>query len=481
MTGLLAGEPTGARVAGNAVWLTAAEGASKLASIALVLVVARALGVQEYGWFTFATAAVPLLLILGSLGVHQVVVRDLVRHPGRAAETFASGLVLRVGTGVLAVAAAAGLAPLVLEERLAVLTVVGVGVALLLDSTAGYYSCILEAQGSVRHYAIGLIVNRFGSAGLALAAYLAGEGLLAVVATYVVGSAAGSAYVAVSVRRAFPGLALRHARLARARALLRDGVPLGVAGLLNMALLRLDIIMIAAVLGAVPAGLYGVAFRFYESFLFVTFGLGDATYPRHVQLGPGPLTARLVEATTALATAAYVPLFVLSLFAAPWAVTLLVGERYAEAASAVPWLTLATVAFGVTYQARSAAVGTGARGELIHVAVAALVVKVAANLALLPTFGLVGAAAATTAAAGVEALLTARILRRRGVTVRYARVLVVPVLAGALAGGVLAGLDLDGGPAVALGLSVYAVLLAAGTRLLPAEQRASVVRLVRRR
>jgi O-antigen/teichoic acid export membrane protein len=458
-------------VARNALWLTAGEVASKLASFVFVVIVARALGVEQYGWFTFATALVPLVLIVGSLGLHQAVVTAVVRDPDRTSEAFASGFAVRLATGVLGVGVSAALAPLFLDDALAVATVAVVGVALMFDSMTSYVSAIFEARASTRTYAVALMINRFVSTGLALGVYLAGGGLAGVLVTYVLGSSAGAAYALRGMRRTFPFVRLRDARPATARALLRRGAPIGVAALLNMALLRFDTLMIATMLGAVAVGHYGAAFRFYESFLFLAFALGDATFPQYARHGRTAASARLLEQATVLATTAYVPLFVLSLFAGEWAVTTLFGDRYADAAPAVPWLTLAAALFAVTYQVRAAVVATGSSTPIAVVAAAALVLNIGLNLLLIPRHGITGAAVATAVAAAVEAGLTVVALRVRGIRARLVRVLRAPVAAGAGTAGLLRLAGLDGGAALLWGAAAYAVLAVAATLLLPAEHR----------
>ena len=458
-----------------------AESVSKIASIVFVVIVARALGVREYGWFTFATAFVPLLLVTGSLGVHQASVRAMVAEREKISELFASGLALRLITAAAAVVLTAVLAPAFLDERLAVVTVIVVGLALSMDAATSYCSSAFEAFGSVRHLATALVINRIGSTLLALLALFSGSGLGLVLVAYVLGSAAGLGYALRALRREFPQVALRDARAATARRLLRQGAPLGVAGLLNMALLRMDTLMIAALLGATAVGLYGVAFRFYESFLFVAFALGEASFPRYARLGKVPAAARTFEAAASLAAAAYVPLFVLSLFAAPWAVTVVFGERYAEAAPAVPWLTLATVFFALTYQARSAVVGTGAGTSIVPVAAAALLLNAMLNLVLIPRHGITGAAFATAASAALEVVLTLAVLLRLRLGVRLGRVLSWPLVAGTITGVVLLLSHAEGGLAVLVGGALYLLLLGGSARLLPSEQRAWALALVRRR
>lgn len=467
-------------VAGNALWLLGGELVSKLASIVFVVIVARVLGVREYGWFTFATAFVPLILIIGSMGLHQSAVRAMVSDRHRAPEVFASGLVVRLGTAAAAIGLTALLAPAFLDQRQAVITVIVVGVALALDATTSYCSSIFEAFGSVRQLATALMINRVGSTTLALIALLSGSGLGFVLLAYTLGSAAGLGYALRALHRSFPDVAVRSGRVSTAGQLVRAGLPLGVAGLLNMALLRVDTLMVAGLLGATAVGLYGVAFRFYESFLFVAFSLGEACFPRYARLGKVRGTVPTVEAAMVLAATAYVPLFVLSLFIAPWAVAVVFGERYAQAAPAVPWLTLAAALFALTYQARSALVGMGAARSVVPVAASALVVNVALNLVLIPRTGIAGAAVATAVSAAVEVVLTVAALGRLRLGVRLVRSLAGPVTAGALMAAVLALTGAEGLVALSTGVALYLVLLLVTVPVLPAEQRAWLSGVVRR-
>lgn len=477
-----AAEASARRLAGNALWLVAAEVVSKVASLVFVVIVARAIGVREYGYFTFATSFVPLFLVFGSLGLHAAVVRGISRDRTRLAEVFVSGLWMRLVTGVLALALSVLLAPSFLDSPDAVWTVGVVGTALLIDAVASYMSAVFEAYERMRYYATALIVNRIGSTALALVALLAGGGLTAIFLTYLAGSLASLVYVVRALRRHFPPMSLRAGRRSTAGRLLRQGAPLGIAAILNMALFQLDTVMVAAYLGPEAVGLYGVAFRFFESFLFVAFALGDVTFPRYAKQGPGALSERTFSGAAALSLAFYVPLFVLSLFAAPWMVSTIFGDRYVEAADAVPWLTLATIAYAVTYQARTSSVGVGGRSSVAGIAAVALTVNVALNLVLIPRYGFSGAAMATAFASTLETVLTLVGLRRLGVPARPTRLMAIPFLAGGVAAALLLGLDLRDLSALLVGAGTYAAVLAVGAVLgLAPQDKAFVVSLLRRR
>lgn len=458
-------------VARNAAWLMVGEVASKVASLVFVVVVARAVGVREYGWFTFATAFAPLLLAVGGLGLGVAVLREMVADRAAAPRAFASELAVRLSTGGVGVVAATLLTPLLMAEPGAAATVAVVGVALLLDLVTSSASVWWQAYGDLRPYARALVINRVASTALAVLAYAVGTGLPGILATYVVGSLLATGYVLRAVRREFGPWRLRDADRVTAARLVRVGAPLGVASVLNMALLRAGTLVVAAVLGPVAVGLYGVAFRFYESFLFVAFSLGEATLPRFAGHGPSPQSRRALETTLVVCAAAYTPLFVLSLPAAEAVVVTVFGSPYAEAAEAVPWLTLAALLFAVTYQLRMAAIARHGGAPVMWTAASALGLNTVLALVLVPRTGIEGAGMSTAAAAALECVLTASAAHRRGYRWRP-RVLLPAALAGAATGLLVSTTGLSGWPALLVGAAGYLVVLVLLGRLLPPDQRA---------
>lgn len=472
---------SGARkLAGNAAWLTGGQLVSKVASVVFVVIVARAVGVREYGYFTFATAFVPLFLAFGTLGVDTAVIRELARHREQLSEVFTSGLYLRLVTGGAALALSLGLAPLFADARLAVLIVLVVGVALFIDELTSYVATVFKAFEQMRFHALALVVNRIGSTVLALLVYLADAGLVAITVTYFLGSLGALLYSVLALRRHFPPVRISAARRATALRLLRIGAPLGVAAVLNMALFRLDTVMVQALEGAEQVGLYGVAFRFFESFLFLTWILTNLTFPRISRQGRGDRSTRTLEVSVTVTLAAYLPLFVGSLFVSRWAVSTLFGERYAEAAEAVPWLTFALVCYGITYQVRTASMALGAGRVIAWIAGTALAVNLPLNLLLIPRYGFVGAATATAVVSALELLLTVLVARRFDLVRVPPRLAAVPLLAALAMAGVLALMGSDGAAAAGASAGVYLLVLMAGAALLAPAQLRQVRTLLRK-
>ena len=482
MTGLDTEQVASARrFAGNAFWLLVAQAAGKLASFAFVVIVARGLGTEAYGEFNFAASFVPLFLVFGTLGLDVAVVRQVVRSRERLSEVFSSGLLLRGGVALVGLAGAVALAPFLVESTRAFVVVAVLGGALFLDELSGYLGAVYKAFERVAFHGMVLLANRIVSTLLALVAIAMGGDILAVCGTYLAGSLGALGFAWVALRRYFPPVDLRDARAATCRSLLREGLPLALANALNAALFRIDAVLLQAIKGPVAVGLYGVAYRFFESFLFVAWSLTNVALPRLARAGPDQRAGRTFQLTVALMLSFYLPVAAGAPFAAEWVVTALFSDEYRSAASTVPWLTGAAALYAVAYLARVGAIAVGRRRGIVWIAGGSLVLNVALNLAVIPRYSFQGAAVATFATEVVEAALLLMVFVRASGRPQLERVVLVPVAAAAV---MLAGLLASGARdavAVVVGGALYGLALPVCARLLaPADSRRAL-QLVRRR
>ena len=108
------------RFAGNALWLMSGEAVGKVASFLFVVIVARGLGAAQYGYFNFALSFMPLFLMLGADGIEFTLIREIARDKTRLSELFVTGLVLRVGLGLIALASSIALTRFLIRETNAV-------------------------------------------------------------------------------------------------------------------------------------------------------------------------------------------------------------------------------------------------------------------------------------------------------------------------------------------------------------------------
>ncbi|HEX2040660.1 MAG TPA: flippase [Acidimicrobiales bacterium] len=456
-------------VASNAAWLMIADIVGKASNFVLVVIVARELGPRQYGDFAFAFAFLPLFLHLARWGIDLTSLRRLSTGEDFS-RVFVNAAALRIGFALAATGVAFALVPLFVGDATAVLVVLVVGAALWLDEMAIFLSVAFTAVEQLHLQAAVLIVNRVLSAILAGVVVAAGGGLVTVSVAYLAGSLAAVLLSTWFLVRRLPPVRVRDVRREDLRELAREGAPLGVASLLNMAVFRLDAVLLRILEGPVAVGVYGVAYRFFEPLLFVTWSLSHAATPRLTREATGE-EGRTFELSLAANLAFYLPVAVGALFTAEWLLEHLFGRRYVAADDAVMWLAASSVPYAIAHLARIAAIAAGERRVIPAVAGAVLVVNVAANLVLIPSHGVTGAAIATFAAEVLECVLLLGIYARRVARIRLTGSLLAPVGATACMTLVLLS-GLRGASALVVGPLVFGVALFGLARLLaPADIR----------
>lgn len=456
-----------------------AEFGGKLASLIFVVIVARQLGPASFGYFTFAVSFVPLFLVFSNWGISVLLVREFVRDRSRLAELFSSALLLLGGLGVLGLLASFTLAPLFVSSATGYYALVLVGLALFIDQLSMLVGAVFKAFEAMKFYALVVIVNRVLSTTFAGLVAVAGGGLVEVCLAYLVASGCALALGVTIVHRRFQRLELRTANRSLARRLFILGRPLGLAEFLNMAVYRVDAVMLQAIRGPVELALYGVAYRFFEVVVSTSWALGNVALPRIARTGRSAASTRMFGAFATLLACVCVPATVLVPFVDDWLVRTVFSPRYAEAASAVSILVAAAMFYGIGHLSRVSCVALGLRGAITAIAGTTLVANLAMNAYAIPRYGFVGAAWTTLITEVLGALLLVGLLSWTNEPPRLIRAVSAPAAAAALMGIVLAATGASGLEALILGIFVYLLALAAAVRLFLHDEAALILRNLR--
>jgi O-antigen/teichoic acid export membrane protein len=174
--------------------------------------------------------------------------------------------------------------------------------------------------------------------------------------------------------------------------------------------LRLDVLLVAAFVGAKQVGLYSVAVLVAELVWVPTWALAQAT--KAAQAGAERGAAGVVTARALRVTLLVSALCALGLaLAAPVILAILFGADFAPALTAL-WLLLPASAGMAVWRLLSVFLARLAPIRVpAGIALAALVVNVSLNVLLIPPLGIAGAALASVAGYGCGALLALRCFR----------------------------------------------------------------------
>lgn len=462
---------SGSIYARNAAWIVAGEAAARIAAIVLFVVVARLLSPTEFSYFYFALVFVPLLLVPSSVGLNTVIVREVARRPNEAASMFISAFTSRFALGVVALVAAVALAPFLTDSGDALAVVVLVGAGLLLDELVALTRALFIAFDRAQLGALVTVANRVVTTVLIVASAVVGGRVIAISIAYLAGSALAATLSLALLRRHFFRLQLSAWSRAVATSLLVAGVPIGIANFLNTALLRADAVILQAIRGPAEVATYGIAYRFFESFLFVSWGVAAATLPRLSRASSVQESMDALQQAFATLFLVYLPFAVTTPFAADWIVTTVFSAKYEAAAGVAGVLAIAAVFYAAAHVARIAVIAVGRTKLVAWVAAVALVVNLGANLLLIPSYGFTAAAWITLASAFLEAVLLLAIVSALHKAVpRLGRIGVVPLAASGVLLILLVLTGTRGSTAVLLAALVYPLLVVVAARALNVKQ-----------
>lgn len=384
----------------NTAWLFA----DNLLRMGIGLVVgvwlARYLGPEQFGLFSYALAFVALFSPLATLGLDDIVVRDLVRDPAGEREILGTAFALKAVGGAVTFGAATG-AILLLRSadslsRWLVAIVAAGTVFQAFQVIEFWFHSQVQAKYAVLPKNAAFLLCSLAKVGLILAE----APLLAFAWISTVEVGIGALGLVVAYRARGSRLRAWRGTLTAAGRLLHDSWPLMLSGMVITVYLRIDQVMLGEMTGSVEVGVYSVAVRLSEVWLFIPMAIYWSVFPAIVEargMGEAVFYERLQRLYSLIALSAYAVALPVT-FVAPWLVPALFGEAYARGGAMLAVLIWANV-FSSLEIARSSflTVMNWTRLYLVTVMLGCFL-NIGLNYWLIPLYGGMGAVIASLVA-----------------------------------------------------------------------------------
>ena len=403
----LAGRDNLKKLIGNTGWLFA----DRLLRMAIGLVVgvwiARYLGPDQFGQINYAFAFVALFSFLATFGLDGIVVRDLVQDPARANEILGAAFIIKL-TGALltvltAIIAIRLLQPSDSQAHVLVAIIAAGTVFQALDVIDFWFQARVEARFVV--YARGAAFLIASIARVVM--ILAGAPLIAfawVVSLEILFAAIG---LSLAYRTTGQHLSSWTASLQRIQKTLKDCWPIALAAVAVMVYMRIDQVMLGQMLGNQAVGIYTAAARISEVWYFIPTAIVVSVTPALIEARKVSTTlyyVRLAQLFRLMSGLALV-IAVFLTFAADFVAGLLYGDAYEGVGTILAihiWAAL-FVFLGVAQSPWSINEGL-TRIALLRTVLGAIA-NVVLNLLLIPRYGPIGAAIATTVSYALSAVI----------------------------------------------------------------------------
>lgn len=388
----------------NVISNTSWQFADNLLRLAIGLVVgiwvARYLGPEQFGLFSYALAFVALFSAVANLGLDDIMVRDIVRDPADTAQVLGTAFVLKLVIGLVTFAVAIGtIIALRPSEGLShwLVGIIAVGLILQSLNVIEYW---FHSQVQAKYVVFARNAAFLVCSLIKVVLILAAASLIAFawVALFEVVVATLGLVVAYRAK----GNRLREWRssLDKASELLRDGWPLMLSGIVIMVYLRIDQVMLGELAGNEELGIYSVAVRLAEIWNFVPAAVYWSVFPSIIEaraVSEELFYERLQRLYKLMALLAYGVALPVTLLA-QWLVPLLFGEAYARGG-----LMLAVLIWSLLFisleSARSAFL-TAMNWTRLYLLTSTLgcALNIALNFWLIPLYGGMGAVIASLVA-----------------------------------------------------------------------------------
>jgi O-antigen/teichoic acid export membrane protein len=388
------------KVIGNTGWQFADNILRMGVGLLVGIWIARYLGPEKFGLFSYALAFVALFSPLASLGLDDIVVRNLVREPVSKEETLGTAFLLKLAGGAVSFVTAIGSIFILrpadgLSHWLVGIIALG-AIFQAFQAIEFWFNSQVQAKYSVLAKNAAFLI----CSAMKVALILAEAPLVAFAWVSMIEVVIGSAGLVVAFRSR--GYRLRDWRSSpgMAKTLLRDSWPLIFSCIVIMIYLRIDQVMLGEMVGSEEVGVYSVAVRLAEVWYFIPTAVYWSVLPSIVEAKAANeelFYERLQKYYRLMALTAYA-IAVPVTFLAGWLVTTLFGEAYSRAGTMLSVLIWANL-FTYLEVARSAFF-TAMNWNKIYMVTLFLgaILNIAINLLLIPRYGGLGAVIASCVA-----------------------------------------------------------------------------------
>jgi len=364
--------------------------------------VARYLGPNQFGLFSYSIAFASIFSSIAKLGLDGVVVRDLVRYPSRRDLYMGTAFWLKLmGAGVM-LAIMAFAVQLTSNDATTSLYIIIIASGTVFQSfeVVDFY---FQSKVLSKFVSICKLVQLFISSLLKLYLIFANADLIWFVVVTLVDQITLSTAFCIAYRHQRVGGFYNSFDFEIGRKFLVNGWPLIISSFIIMIYMRIDQVMIKEMLGEKEVGLYSAASRVSEVWYFIPVLITNSLFPSIVNA-----KEKSIELYYLRLNKLYFLMFWMAVvialpvtFFSKFIINIMYGEYYGDAANVLVVQIWAGIFVFIGVASSKWFISEGLQKYLTFNTMAGAILNVFLNLILIPKFGIVGSAIATIASQSV--------------------------------------------------------------------------------
>ena len=380
----------------NTSWLFAEQGLRILSGLFVGAGVAKYLGPENFGFFSYVLAFTSIFAGMAKLGLDGIVVRELIKHPEKRDIYLGTSFWLKIFGSILVIGVISIIMSFTDNDATTNIYIYIIASGLIFQSfeVVEFY---FQSQVLAKLISICKVIQLFLSSSIKIYLILVEAELIwfVIVTALDAFSLAISYFMAYKIR--IHSSFYKYFNLNIAKYLLKDSWPLIFSSILVMVYMRIDQIMIKEMLGEYDVGIYSAAVRLSEAFYFIPTLITASIFPAILNAKTHNETLYKERLQRLYAFMVWFAIFIAlpMIFFSDWLILLFFGQAYLEAGQVLVlhmWAAV-FVFLGVSFSNYLLA------ENLTKIALLRTLVGVISNVVLnfflIPIYGLVGAAIAT--------------------------------------------------------------------------------------
>jgi len=385
------------RVLTNISWLFLDKVIRVGLNFLLTILIARYLGTNHFGLWNYTIAFVALFSILSSLGLDNIVTKDLVNEEVSKNEILGAAFILKLGGGFTALLLSTICIYFIrLNEPLTLYLVLLTGAALIFQSfdvIDFYYQSKLQSKFTVYSRSFSFFISALIKIAIL---FFKGPLILFVVATLLEAVLSAGFFILVYTRSNGSVLNWK-IRMPVLRKLLKDSYPLALSVMLILLYMRTDQIMLGTLIGDKAVGIFSAAVKLSEAWYFIPSIITSSILPtliKEKEVNQERYLKKLQQSFQLMAYLGILTAIVITFFSS-YIIDFLYGAEYAGAASILAVHTWTSVFVFLGFASGNWFIVENLQKYVFYRTLAGACINISLNLVLIPRYGGFGAAIAT--------------------------------------------------------------------------------------
>jgi O-antigen/teichoic acid export membrane protein len=279
----ITGRPALQKALANTGWLFSDNILRMVLGFFIGVWIARYLGPERYGMLSYALAFVTLFLPLVTLGLDEIAVRNIIRDPSCKDEVLGTAFLLKLAGGLVSLGAATAVVFALRPDDTVSHWLVPILAAGNLFQSFNVIEIWFNSQLQSKYAVLARNAAFLACSALKIALLLSGSSLTAFAAVSALETGIGAAGLVAGYRLRGGRFRAWRATLVKARELLRDSWPLIISFISINIYQRIDQVMLQEMVGSREVGIYAVAVRLVDVWVFIPMAIYWSVSPSIVE------------------------------------------------------------------------------------------------------------------------------------------------------------------------------------------------------